>query len=180
MEPRGEEMTGCEVLRVHEAFQKGDLEGLKALLGHPPGFPNSPTPSMTIGNFLEYAIYHSPLRFVRTLLELGASIDYEHSGFPCLIAAISTDREDKAALIELLLSHGADIEQRGVNDFTPLHYAVCNRDWQAVKVLLEHGADPHARTRIDDCTTPLEDAEKLGPTQVVEDLRRAAGRQERS
>lgn len=168
-------MTGCEVLRVHEAFQKGDLEGLKALLGDPADFPNSPSPSVAIGNFLEYAIYHSPLAFVRTLLELGADIDYEHSGFPCLIAVLSTDREDREALIELLLSYGADIEQRGINDHTPLHYAVWSRNWQAVKVLLAHGADPCARTRIDDCTTPLEDAERIGLPQIVEMLRGAAG-----
>ena len=121
-------MSGCDVLRVHEAFQRGDLEGLRGLLGDPPEFPNSPSPSLAIGNFLEYAIYHSPLAFVRTLLELGAAIEYEHSGFPCLIAALSTERADKRDLLELLLAFGADIEQRGVNDLTPLHYAVSRRD----------------------------------------------------
>ena len=164
-------MTGCEILRVHEAFQQGDVERLKALLGNPVDFPNSPSPSAAIGNFLEYAVYHSPLSLV---LALGAQVDYEHSGFPCLIAAVSTDREDKPALIEMLLSFGADIEQRGFNDYTPLHYAVRSRDWQSVKVLLDHGADPHARTRIDDCSTPLEDAARHGPAEIAEMLRRAA------
>ena len=173
MQPLGEEMSGCDVLRVHEAFQRGDLEGLRGLLGDPPEFPNSPSPSLAIGNFLEYAIYHSPLAFVRTLLELGAAIEYEHSGFPCLIAALSTERADKRDLLELLLAFGADIEQRGVNDLTPLHYAVSRRDLQAVKLLLDHGADPRARTRIDDCSTPLEDAERNGLAAIVELLRRA-------
>lgn len=174
MRPSGEEMSGCELVRVHEAFAQGDLEGLKDLLGNPSEFPNSPSPSLAIGNFLEYAIYHSPLAFVRRLLELGAEIDYEHSGFPCLIAALSTGRADKLELLELLLQFGANIEQRGVNDFTPLHYAAGNADVQAVRLLLDHGADPHARTRIDDYSTPLEDAEKHGPAAVVELLRRAA------
>lgn len=173
MRPSGEEMSGCDVVRVHEAFVRGDLEGLRDLLGNPAEFPNSPSPSLAIGNFLEYAIYHSPLAFVRTLLELGAEIDYEHAGFPCLIAALSTTRADKLELIELLLRFGADIEQRGVNDFTPLHYAAGSADLQAVRLLLDHGADPQARTRIDDYSTALEDAEKHGLAAVVELLRQA-------
>jgi ankyrin repeat protein len=173
MQPRGEEMSGCDVVRVHEAFVRGDLEGLRDLLGNQPEFPNSPSPSLAIGNFLEYAIYHSPLAFVRTLLELGATIDYEHSGFPCLIAALSTERADKSELLGLLLSFGADIEQRGVNDHTPLHYSVSRGDSQAVKLLLDHGADPQARTRIDDYSTPLEDAERQGSAEMIELLRQA-------
>lgn len=173
MQPPGEEMSGCDVLRVHEAFQRGDLDGLRSLLGDPPEFPNSPSPSLAIGNFLEYAIYHSPLAFVRTLLELGAEIEYEHSGFSCLIAALSTERADKRELLELLLSFGADIEQRGVNDHTPLHYAVSRGDLQAVALLLDHGADPRARTRIDEYSTPLEDAERVGSAAMVELLKRA-------
>jgi len=66
--------VGCEAIAIHEAYQRGDLEALKALLG-----------SREID--LEYAIYHSPMSFVRTLLELGADPNYEdHAGFPSLIA----------------------------------------------------------------------------------------------
>lgn len=175
MQPSGE-MDPCDVVRVHKAFVRGDLQGLRAALGDPPGFPNSPSPSLAIGNFLEYAIYHSPLAFVRSLLDLGAAIDYEHSGFPCLIAALSTDRPDKLELLGLLLECGADIEQRGVNDFTPLHYAVWSRDGQAVKLLLDRGADPEARTRIDDCSTPIEDAERQGIRPIVALLRQVVGK----
>jgi uncharacterized protein len=32
-----------------------------------------------------------------------------------------------------------------------------------VRLLLAHGADPTARTRIDDCSTPLEDADAFFP-----------------
>ncbi len=39
---------------------------------------------------LEHAIYHSPLPFIRALLELGAEPNYQdHAGFPSLIAALS-------------------------------------------------------------------------------------------
>jgi len=71
-----------------------------------------------------------------------------------------------------LLAHGADIGQRGINDWTPLHWAVANDDAAAVALLLAHGADPDARTRVDECATPLEEAEHLGKTAAAEALRR--------
>jgi len=43
---------------------------------------------------------------------------------------------------------------------------------EAVELFLAHGADPHARTRIDDCTTPLEDAERTGFSEAVPLLKR--------
>ncbi|MHA1569903.1 MAG: hypothetical protein ACTSXZ_10565 [Alphaproteobacteria bacterium] len=58
------------------------------MLGDPPDFPNCLCPPGTGEHCLEYAIYHSPLAFVRAPLDLGADPNY-HSpgGFPALIAA---------------------------------------------------------------------------------------------
>ncbi|MGH7233077.1 MAG: ankyrin repeat domain-containing protein [Nitrospiraceae bacterium] len=160
---------------VHEAFEKGDLDALKAAMGNPPDFPNALISfDLAVWDYcLEYAVYWSPLPFIRTLLELGASPNYkDQTGFPSLIAALSTDRADKYDILELLLSFGADTQQRGVNDYTPLHYAVGCHDLKAIELLLSHGADPNA----DDCTTPLEDAEKIGFTEAVQILRKFAPR----
>ena len=160
---------------LHEAYRSGDLETLKAALGEPPDFPNSGNPTGFSDSCLEYAIYHSPLPFVRTLLELGADPnDPDDGGFPSLIAVLSTDRIDKCELIELLLAFGADIQQRGVNDYTPLHNAAAAEDLKAVELLLAHGADPQARTNVDDHATPLEEAERLGRVAVVGLLRKSA------
>ena len=118
-----------EALAIHQAYRRGDLEALKALLGDPPDFPNCRGPAGAGEIILEYAIYHSPLPFIRTLLELGADPNYQdHAGFPSLIAALSSARADRYQIIELLLAFGADIQQRGVNDWTPLHYAAANDD----------------------------------------------------
>jgi uncharacterized protein len=134
-----------------------------------------------IGSCLVYAIYHSPLAFVRTLLEIGADPDaHVQDGFPSLIAALScarvvpgaTRRTDVDDLIRLLLSFGADPNQRGINDYTPLHMAVAEHNPLAIHILLDGGADPELRTRIDEYETPLEMAEAAGLADIAAMLRR--------
>jgi uncharacterized protein len=46
----------------------------------------------------------------------------------------------------LLLSFGADPDQRGINDYTPLHMAVSERNLPAVALLIDARADPRLRT----------------------------------
>jgi ankyrin repeat protein len=123
---------------------------------------------------LEYAIYHSPLPLIRALLEAGADPnppEGQHAGFPPLHAALSklrrevpgsAPRGDVPELLRLLLAHSADPNQRGLNDWTPLHVAALADSDEAVGILLDAGADPRLRTRIDDCLTPREEAEKAG------------------
>lgn len=164
-----------DVLGIHQAFQKGDLAALRTALGEPPEFPNSPSPSEAIGNLLEYAVYHSPFPFIKKLLDLGADPNYgDHAGFPSIIAALSSERSDKYEIVKLLLAFGADIQQRGINDYTPLHYAAAGNDVRAMELLLAHGADPNARTNIDDHATPVEEAERAGHREAVEILRKVA------
>jgi ankyrin repeat protein len=154
--------VGCEAIAIREAYRRGDLEALEGLLG-----------GQEID--LEHAIYHSPLAFVRTLLERGADPNYDgHAAFPSLIAAISTERPDKYELVELLLSRGADIQQRGVNDYTPLHYAAARNDVKLIELLVARGADPNAKTRIDEFATPAQEADLLHCSEAVQALRKVS------
>ena len=57
--------------QIDTAFRLGDLEALRAAVDDPANMPNGPIP-LAIGPCLEYAIYHSPPVFIRTLLEIGA------------------------------------------------------------------------------------------------------------
>lgn len=168
--------------RIDAAFRSGNLDALRAAVDDPGSIPNGPMP-LTIGSCLVYAVYHSPLAFVRTLLDIGADPNAPaDDGFPPLIAALScaqdvpgaSRRTDVADILRLLLSFGADPNQRGINDYTPLHMAVAVRDPMAVGLLLEGGANPGLRTRIDDCETPLEMATAAGLDAIAALLARHA------
>jgi uncharacterized protein len=166
--------------RLHDAFKSGDLEALRAAVDDPALVPNGTVPH-TIGSCLVYAIYHSPLPFIRTLLEIGADPNAPaDDGFPPLIAALTCTRDvpganrrtDVDEILRLLLSFRTDPNQRGINDYTPLHMAVAERNALAVQILLDGGANPELRTRIDECETPLEMAQAAGLDAIAAMLAR--------
>jgi hypothetical protein len=161
--------------RIDDAFRAGDLAALRNAVDDPGIGPNGRMPD-TVGPCLIYAIYHSPFTFIRTLLEIGADPNAAvDDGFPSLIAALcctrdtpgATTRTDVDDILRLLLAFGADPDQRGINDYTPLHMAVAERNPNAVQILLDGGANPELRTRIDECETPLDMAKAAGLTTIV-------------
>jgi len=149
---------------IDDAFRAGDFDALGVALGGSPRWFDEQMPfELGLGHPLEYAIYWSPLDFISKLLIEGANPNYEeHAGFPSLIAALSTERKDRPQLLALLLERGADPNGRGVNDWTPLHYAMVVRDTEVVGLLLAAGADPALKTRIDNHESALEMAEAAG------------------
>ena len=123
---------------IDDAFRAGDVEALKTALGNAPRWFDEPMPhEFGLGHPLEYAIYWSPLGFIEDLIALGSNVNYgDHAGFPSLIATLSTDRHgrgDRLDVLRLLIRHGADLDQRGHNDWTPLHYATNIRDLDALR-----------------------------------------------
>jgi ankyrin repeat protein len=149
---------------IDDAFRAGDFEGLGLALGGSQRWVDEKMPfELGLGHPLEYAIHWSPVAFIEKLIDAGSNPNYEDDGgFPSIIAALSTDRKDKLEIIQVLINHGADTNRRGVNDWTPLHYAASIRDLNAISLLLASRADPCLRTRIDDCATALEEAEEVG------------------
>ncbi|WP_296737768.1 ankyrin repeat domain-containing protein [Mesorhizobium sp.] len=149
---------------IHEAFKAGDFEGVGNALGGSARWFDEKMPfELGLGHPLEYAVHWSPPDFISRLLDAGSNPNYEdHTGFPSIIAALSAARPDRLAIVGMLLGHCADPNMRGVNDWTPLHYAVSLRDAEAIGLLLASGADASLRTRIDDYETALESAERAG------------------
>jgi hypothetical protein len=169
--------------RIDAAFRAGDLTALRAAVDDPSLIPNGVL-HITVGRPLVYAIYWSPFSFIRELLEAGADPNGPaDDGFPPLIAALTKTRERPGAMtrddvdevIRLLLKFGADPNQRGFNDWTALHMAVAERNAAAIQILLDGGADPSLRTRIDDYDTPLEMAQAAGLDEIVAILERRGG-----
>jgi hypothetical protein len=157
-------MDHDDLRRIDEAFAAGDMTALRAALGDPADFPNNAMP-LAVGPILTYAIYWSPLSFIEELLAIGADPNgHDNDGFPPLLAALckthpqpgSKPRSDVVDVMARLLYAGADPNQRGLNDWTALHFAVHETNVEAVRLLLARGADCELRTRIDDCDTPLE------------------------
>jgi len=170
-----------KIRRIDRAFRTGDMAALRAAVDDAAAIPNGILP-IPIGSCLVYAIYHSPLAFIRTLLEIGADPNAPtDDGFPPLIAALSsgqqtpgtTPRQDVHDVLRLLLAHHADPNQRGINDYTALHMAIAVRDPIAVRLLLDAGASVSLRTRIDDCESALEMARAAGAAEIVAILENA-------
>ncbi len=162
------------IVRVHRAFVEGDFETLRSELEHLGDFANT-APDLTLGHPLVYAIYHSPATLVAKLLAAGADPDgHSEDGYPPLIAAMtvagpagSPARARTAELVEMLLAGGADVNQRGINDYSPLHHAAAQGDLGLVERLLESGADPNLAARIDDMETPFGLALQQGHLDVA-------------
>ena len=82
-----------------------------------------------------------------------------------LIAATKTGN---IRTVELLLKNGADVNENGLMDMTPLHLAVRMNNTKLAKVLLENKADPKAANALGQ--TPLFLASSMGKADMVEIL----------
>ena len=92
---------------------------------------------------LHRAVWHEKLQAVKTLLELGFTIDLtdSHGETPLHLARNTRSGVIAKALIEA----GADIEARGRQGCRPIHYAAGRGMRETVQLLVDHGVDIHSR-----------------------------------
>ena len=135
---------------VHIAAREGYLDILKWI--------HSQNISLQLLNYngeeaIHVACRAGQLEIVRYLLMhepvLSKSVS-EEGDTPLHIAA----REGLENLIPLLIQHGAELEHKNGNGNTALHEAICANDYEAVKALLQAGADANAKDNLDG-NTPL-------------------------
>ncbi|PSN58319.1 hypothetical protein C0J52_00105 [Blattella germanica] len=110
------------------------------------------------------ACFMTHLDIVSYLVEHGADIlRPNYNGGTCLINSVQS-----VQLCLYLLVHGASVNTRDIQNKTALHYAIQEHRLETTKLLLDHGADPHARSRYND--DALQTACLKGATQIFDYL----------
>jgi ankyrin repeat protein len=156
-----------EHIEIERALRAGRLEDLPESITTHPDYPNV-SDRYTQTPLVISAISWAPISCVHELVDAGADVNVAVSdGFPAVLGAVMSSRPDRINLVQSLVELGADIEARGINNWTPLHAAASTNEADLVALLLSLGADPSARTVIDDDATPLEEARRAGSHEAV-------------
>lgn len=134
------------------------------------GFPVDVTDKYSQA-LLVKALKSNNMEWTELLLNGGAEVNLPDSnGNTPLIWALSADL--KIEMIELLVSHGANVNQINYDGLSALDTAINNADAVVVDCLISHGADlsPKIYSATTPDMTPLEFAVTLGDFEVVKAL----------
>jgi len=135
---------------IHEFAQKGDLEGVKALIDKDPELANAKDKDGRTP--LHWACRGVHLEVVKFLVETGADVNAEDNNKIVPLHSLAT--RNNAAAIAILLDNGADIDFKDYGGNTALHYAAMSDAADAVVILVKAGAD-------------LENIEDYGRTPLI-------------
>jgi ankyrin repeat protein len=149
-------MPGAEDLKA--AIQSRDTERVRALLREDPGlarqrFADGGRPALL-------AIYYSVPDALAALVERGAELD----AFEAAAAG------DTGRVHALLVSDASVVGRRSHDGWTPLHLAAHFGRVDAMRLLVEHGADVHALSANAMANTPLHAAAAGGHAPAVAEL----------
>lgn len=174
---------------VFEAVRRGDQATVDALLAQEPLLIARRDAQ---GNtLLITALYHGQARLAAALVARGAPVDiweaaalgdvprlqahlrrepdslqaHSHDGWTPLHLAAHFGH---AETVRWLLEHGADVRARSTNtlDNEPIHAALAGQDYDAIRALLDAGADPNAVEH--GGFTPLHQAAEPGDVRLIE------------
>jgi len=146
---------------IMEPLMAGDVAALEELASIVEGFPSGKDDFLS-GYWITNAIDSGTKEVLAWMLSKKVPVVFrDRQGFTVLHSAIDRETPDRIEIIRMLLDAGADINAHGTNDWTPAHHAAARNDVEALKILVESGADLTIRTRIDEYATPLEEAEIL-------------------
>jgi len=160
-DPSLQDITGWNVL--HYASQGGNPEIIELMLSHVPSIDSIIKEGVTP---LMVAASNDKLQAVKYLLEHGADLSLQNNnGWNMLHFASQCGNPE---IIELMLSHVPSIDSIIKKGITPLMVAAANDKLQAVKYLLEHGADPSLQDN--NGWNMLDVASKLGDVAIMEKI----------
>src|SRR5882762_11319702 len=136
-----------EFSKLKRAIDTNDLEGVKTLMSGNPALHRAPMGYGKNGPLSWVAECRVPweppgserLAIAKWMLENGSDVNQGGDG-PLMRAALNRDR---IAMMELLVSHGADVNAEWNGDF-PILWAACEAvNPVSLKWLLDHSADPN-------------------------------------
>lgn len=152
-----------EIMRVLASGNVADLDELAELVD---GFPDGVDGYGR--HWITNAIDCGSLLALNWMIGRGVALRFrDDEGYTPLHSAIDGTRDDRLAVIELLLQRGADPDLRGINGYTAAHLAALRNDVPTLQLLVRYGADFDLRTVIDGDTTPLEEAQYFGRLDAV-------------
>ena len=91
------------------------------------------------------AVRQQESKSVRDLLQNGADIEQMDSDRETALL-IAVNDVSNIAMARLLLERGANVNAKGKEGFSALHYAVAGNQPEMIALLLKHGADVEAKT----------------------------------
>jgi ankyrin repeat protein len=95
---------------------------------------------------LYYASRFNHFQVAQALIKAGANVQAgDHDGVQPIHGASIFNNGDSSKVFGLLLKHGANIHVRAQEGGTPLQYALSRGTIDAVRFLLQNGADPDSR-----------------------------------
>ena len=154
-------------LDIFETAATGRLEQVQAWLDKQPELVNA----YNHDGFqpLGLAAFFGHQAIVTELLARGALVNSPSENPQHVTPLISATARQNLEIARLLITHGADVNARQINDFTAMHNAAQNGQIEMAELLLAHGAEINARSR--DGKTPLTFALEKGHREMVEYLK---------
>ncbi len=153
-----------------EALQLGSDERLEELAGEIADFPMG-VDSFIHRRWIINAIDMGSVGSIAWMLSKGIDLNFrDDDGYTALHSALERSVADRHHVLRLLLAAGAPVNRNGIHGYTPAHFAAAKGDVEALRLLIDHGADLSIRTEIDKYATPLEVARFRGRNDVVQFL----------
>ena len=151
-----------ELLELGAWLAAGDLDQLELASQVVDSFPHD-RDSCFGSPWISLAVSSGSLKSVKWMIKKGVDLQPASAdGYPPLLSCIEAEGTEKYQILRELIASGADINERGINGWTPLHMAAVRDDETSMQLLLAAGADRTITTRVDDDATAEEEARNLG------------------